>query len=290
MTDSTLDTLHDLNFDSFTGIAVDTLIDRWLSTLRLQEEPAPEDIHTWAARMLNLLRFSVKLEKGCSIVKAYILYLFERNWYQLPKDFREIYDYQFAIFATQETGGLSIDTIDNYKRAARVFIASGWSPFGHIKVPKRDRDGKILIDEKTGSQIVEEVKWDPTRVDITKLVYVTPLASAGKLAESPRLLSMVMDPGVTAGELRNAIYTRPDDNGDDYNLRFGVEGIFLVARRAGQSAVIATIAFDEYEDDPLVTEGIKRLFAMAGVKMDEEVIVNMDRERRERETNAHHSD
>lgn len=269
---SDLDLFRGLNIANLSAEGATAMVQRIISTLKSLPELTEENRTQWTQHMLSLLRMAVGVKRGVSIIEAHTLWLFKKNWNELDLDFRKQYGLQFETFALKETGGeLSIDTIENYMRAAKVFIEDNYTPGVPIKIPERDERGEPVMGEDN-RPIMREVSWDPTRTDISKLVLLTPLARSRDLDNQPKLLALAMDPGATVSQLRMALYS-PEGDGPDYNLRFRLEGPLLVVVQNGRSAPIGEFYFND--DDDLAQQGINRILRMLNVSTDEKILLAM---------------
>lgn len=259
-------------------LSAEALTNRVLHELHSLEILPEEDMNGWWSKILSTLRFSVKVEKGCSIIKYYVLNIIKENWNNLPVDFRIPYEMEFDIFASRETGELSLGTIDNNMRAAKVFMqGNDYGIFGTVEVPERNEAGAIVVDAQ-GRPKTKRVEWNPADASMTKLVLVTPLAKDGTLKDRPDLLSMVMDSGTTADQLRRAIYGRPESTGNNNNtnrdIYYTLDGSLLVAWRNGESIEIAEIDYENYTDSDLAKDALDRLFSILTVKTDRQRLVD----------------
>ena len=227
-----------------------------------------EEVRGWQETLLALLRVSSRVERGCSIIKYYILNIFKENWDRLPVEFRLRYDMQFEIFASRETGELSLGTIDNYMRAARIFLQEKSDVFGKVEVPERDETGALILEN--GKPKTKLVDWNPAEAGISKLVLVAPLAKDGTLKNRPDLLSMVMDSGTTEAQLRAALYGNQGARRSSalQDIYFTLEGPMIVAHRGNDSVEIAEINVVAYEENDLAREALERLFSIFKVKTD----------------------
>ncbi|HMN10758.1 MAG TPA: hypothetical protein PKD55_00370 [Bellilinea sp.] len=271
---SNLDIFRGLNLSDLSSQGAVAMVRRVTETLHRLPDLTPENQKEWTDNLLSLLRMAVGVKKGVTIIEAHTLWLFKKNWDSLDYEFRSRYDMQFDVFAQRETDGLSIDTIENYMRAARVFLEEGYKPDGPVEVPVRDEEGNLITEN--GRPKMKEVAWDPTQADITKLVLLTSLARTGQLDNERSLLSMAMDSKATVSQMRLALYGAPGaDKEPNYDLRFRLEGPMLVVSQNGRSAPVAEFLFDEYETDELVKQGIDRLLSMLSIRKDEQIILAM---------------
>lgn len=220
----------------------------------------------WADEMMEVLRFTVGAGEGLTVGMAYALHIIKKHWEELPLEFRKGYNYQFDVLVMRETP-IKPETFDNYERAIKTFIVEGKKPVGTVEIPKRNKFKEPVIE---GEVVRENVEFDPLKIPLSKLSIMRSAVEKDQMTD--KRWGMLVDPGITADQLRSELYTRPQPTDPDLSMTWYLAGDVLVVSEMGEEAVIGRLDFTEYGRNELVTNGIKRILHCLGIKLDEEVI------------------
>lgn len=224
----------------------------------------------WEKELLTALRLCEQVKLGTQSAQAYALAIIEDNWDDMSMDFRKEYNYQFAVLVLRETG-VQPSTMDNYTRAARVFFLEDHKPLGKVEVTKYDEYKRPVV--RDGTPVKELQDFDPSRVPISKLSLMAPLARQEKMTAV--LWNMLADNEVTVDALKKVIYKKEDDDDDeDPSLRYTMEGNRIIAHEFGERVEIGEIYFDMGESD-LGRTAIRRLLLALSIPYEEDVITRM---------------
>lgn len=163
----------------------------------------------WHNKIIELIKFSTDIQQGFAIIEAFALAVLRDNWNVIDIDFRMQWGNNFYVMAYWLTDKRlsSTSSVDNRVSTARAYET--FEVFNTIKVPVRDQRGIIL--EENGEPVYEEVEWDVTVPDITKLATAAPLARDGTLKDNPEVLTLLMDTGATVKDVKYEIYGKPKD-------------------------------------------------------------------------------
>lgn len=272
--------------DEITTVSMDALIKKAIYAV---DTLTPEQNDQWYKELYNILNFSFRMEEGSAIVKYYALAQIKENWDKLPLEERNKYNLQFAIFAAKWCPSVkSYATVENYIRAAQTFIGGEFAPTSPIRVPRRDEARNLVLEN--GKVVYDTVEWNVTTPSLTKLVLCTAAAKSGVLEANDRLLSLLMDEGATADDVRQNLYGSADTDNDP-SLVYSLEGPMILATEHGSTVAIAEIDWLAYEMEETAKHGIDRMLQVLGIIFkDEDKIVRVHGNALQEKLNADYQD
>jgi hypothetical protein len=238
-------------------------------------EKIPDELaeqQTWLKTMEDMLRFCLREEEGFVKGQIVLLHYLEKAWPTLPEETRKAYKNNFWNYAEIRTNK-DRGTLQNHLRAIRAFFIEGIAPNHSLQLPERDAQKRPVRAEEGGIAL-KVVPWNPVSVPLSKLVAITAKAKSGKMTD--KLWTMAQDDGVTWEQLQLAMTTKgTPGSGSDPNMKFLLEGEFLLVTEGDDEAQLGVLhGWDQYYDNPdcLHTRALKRLIALLGILMDEEVL------------------
>lgn len=233
----------------------------------LEDLRVSEYTENWLLTLLETLQFTISIESGFMLAKVTILTVIKDRWDDLPFQARRDLGYDFKTFAKLWTGGKASSTIDQYTQTAKTWVIDGFGKGRQVEINERAADGKPIIED--GKIKTKLVEFEPYAVDYSKLMIMNARARKNDLTD--KHWEMLCDPFYTCDDLRMENAT-PSANGNDYQLRYRMEGPLLSAFKNGESAPIGELNWEEYETNELVKDAIDHLLAVLNVPMDEDII------------------
>lgn len=238
-------------------------------------ENIPDELkeqQSWLRTMEDMLQFCLREEEGFVKGQIVLLHYLEQAWPTLPEETRKIYKNNFWNYAEIRTNK-DRGTLQNHLRAIRAFFIEGIAPKHSLQLPERDEQ-KRPVRSEDGGVALKVVPWNPVSVPLSKLVAITAKAKSGKMTD--KLWTMTQDNGVTWEELQLAMSSKSGSgSGSDPNMKFVLAGEFLLVTEGEEESQLGVISgWDHYYNDPdcLQTRALKRLIALLGILMDEEVL------------------
>jgi hypothetical protein len=229
-------------------------------------EPQSTD---WVTHLDHSIVFMTAAKRGLTTAQLYGLAIVKQHWNELPLDWRLPYNNDFWFYACLRSGRQQ-NRLEDLISAVEVFMLEGVKPFEAVPVPKRNQYGGIIPGE------FEFREFDPLEIDLGKLFAVKSRAVNDQMTE--KLWSMLVDPQITVTELQLELMggTTQGSSSPDTSMKFRMDGPVLVVQEGAFTAELGEItAWDAYYEnkDSLESRGIRRLMAVLGIKLDEEILL-----------------
>lgn len=260
--------------DLFTG---EPVIERVIHEITQWDHNFEPESGEWLQKILDLLSLVQGVRRGLSTAEAYIFYILEKRWEELPIDFRNQYhdDFETWVFQVHQRSPM---TLRADLRAIRVFMIDGPIPGGAVRIPERNRLGQVLKDETGGIQY-RHIRWNPVHVSLSKLKIAAGAAEQKRLSSED--WSLLADESVGPQELlhhlsgngggRSKKFQSEDGqhNQSTYQfMQFSLEGQLLCVREGNVVQVLGELYFSDYYNDPysLSRRALDHLLGALGIE------------------------
>ena len=248
---------------------LDVIID---SQQRLAVQDIPtDDRQDTMLRQDQLIRGYMKLSRKIDPSIALALYIqnklweghtdVDTLWKEQPWCSSEEFDYSFQQYACTRVGREWV-TIANWLTTIEVHFIGNYAP-----------EEVILIDPRSGQPLLEQIngvttpivkRWDPYKVDFSKLLIVNKVAREGRLGDKG--YGLLANEKTRWSDIRDYIHglmpwrEREVKEGE---LKFFVQNGLLWVGDGARSEIMASLEIDS--NDLLVRQGIAKLVRTLGV-------------------------